>query len=430
MKVSPARAAAFDVLARVERERAFTSVLLPQYEENLSGADRGLCHELVLGTLRKQLWLDRLIDKLSGGKKLDLEVRIALRLGLYQLLSLQKVPAYSAIHESVNLVQRARKTSAKGIVNAILRRSTRETIELQFADDIERISIQHSHPRWLIERWSSLIGTEQAERLAATNDQPPPVAFRIIDHERPGLDQALSSSIASNYVDGCYLAAGNTGDLRELGSAGAIYFQDEGSQLVASSVAVAGHGRFLDVCAAPGGKTAMIAASQEPPAFSVAGDFYHRRVEHLRDNCLAQGAEHIAFVQYDAAGALPFAGGTFDAILLDAPCSGTGTIRHNPEIRYFLAPDDPKHLAEKQLSMLLTSLDLLRPGGQLVYSTCSLERDENEEVCARILVERPEIEKVRPNVHQHLITDEGYARTWPHRDNMDGFFIAAFQKSR
>src|SRR5437899_5316405 len=150
MNISPARVAAFDVLMRIKTERSFSSVLLPIHEENLSLPDRGLCHELTLGTLRRQIFLDKIIDQFAKGKKLDTAVRIAIRLGLYQLTFLDKIPAHAAINESVNLVQKAKKSSAKGFVNALLRRATREPIVSDFVDDIERLSVETSHPRWLI----------------------------------------------------------------------------------------------------------------------------------------------------------------------------------------------------------------------------------------------------------------------------------------
>src|SRR6187549_2845192 len=151
MKISPARTAAFDILMRVETERAFSSVLLPIAESELSPIDRPLCHELTLGTLRRQIYLDRVIGHFANGKKLDTEVRIALRLALYQLLYLDRVPNHAAIDESVNLVKRAKKTSAAGLVNAVLRRASREPVDLTFVDDFDRLAVETSHPRWLIE---------------------------------------------------------------------------------------------------------------------------------------------------------------------------------------------------------------------------------------------------------------------------------------
>ncbi|HEY2846888.1 MAG TPA: transcription antitermination factor NusB, partial [Pyrinomonadaceae bacterium] len=167
MGISPARVAAFDALIEIASKRAFSSIVLPQVEEGLSPADRGLCHELVLGVLRRQMWLDRLIDSSTGGRKLDRDVRITLRLGIFQLYFLDRVPDHAAVNDSVSLASRAKKSSAKGLVNAVLRKATRGTPQLDFADEIERISIEGSHPRWLIEKWASEFGQENAARLAA-----------------------------------------------------------------------------------------------------------------------------------------------------------------------------------------------------------------------------------------------------------------------
>lgn len=420
MKISPARTTAFDILLRIEREKSYSSVLLPTYEDNLAAADRALCHELVLGSLRRQILLDREIDVLTGNKKLDIEVRVAIRLGLYQLRFLTKVPQYSAINESVNLVQRAKKTSAKSLVNAVLRTVTRENVELRFANDIERISVEQSHPRWLIEKWADAIGIEQAGKLAAANNTPPPTAFRIIGEPTDDVALLLKASRRSEFVDGCYIWSG--GPLRSV----SIYIQDEASQMTALAVSVPSGGKFLDVCAAPGGKTGLIA--QRPGiGLIVAGEIHSHRVKFLQENCRKQGVK-ASVIQYNAEISMPFADETFDAVLTDASCSGTGTIRHNPEIRYFIESNDFVDLQAKQLRILQNASKLLKKSGLLVYSTCSIEREENEEVCHKFVTANAEFQKIEPNVPRRFITDEGFARTWPHRDDMDGFFIAAFRR--
>ena len=429
MNISPARTAAFDILLRIETEKAFSSALLPLFEENLSALDRGLCHELTLGTLRRQIYLDRFIDTFSAEKKLDIEVRIALRLALYQICFLTKVPQYSAINESVNLVQRARKTSAKGFVNAILRRAVKERPELTFIDDIDRISVETSHPRWLIEKWSSDFGIETAEAIAAANNRVPPTAFRMIGTASEFGENIASRARRSKYVEGCYIADLDERHLFELADAGQIYIQDEASQMVARAVKVSSGERFLDVCAAPGGKTTLIALGHEVQHVLIAaGDKHRSRLEFLRGNCRRQGVGSVRIIQFDAERDLPFAKDSFDVVLVDAPCSGTGTIRRNPEIRYFLNASDFANLFEKQLSILENASKLVRSGGSVIYSTCSLESEENEAVCKRFLGENPEFFKVMPSVPAAFITDNGFGRTWPQRDNMDGFFVAAFQR--
>lgn len=427
MKISPARVAAFDVLLRIEKEKAYSSVLLPFVEAALSPADRGLCHELTLGTLRRQIYLDEIINKLSSGKKIDIEVRIALRLALYQLIYLDKIPAYSAINESVNLVQKAKKTSAKGFVNAVLRRFLREKFELSYVDEIEQVSVETSHPRWLIERWKDVLGMEMASKFARSNNKIPNTAFRLIGEPTgPSSGLAVSSRQSLN-SDGCFLTDNRDQRLFDLAQQGEIYIQDEASQMTAKAVHVPPDGRFLDVCAAPGGKTGLIARRySESAEILLAGDLHWTRVEYLRANCRNQQADSVRIVQFDAEKDLPFENRTFDCVFVDAPCSGTGTIRHNPELRYSIESIDFAELAKKQLLILNNASKLVRVGGSLIYSTCSIEREENEDVCGEFLSRSAEFSSVRPNVPDRFISEDGFARTWPHRDDMDGFFIAAF----
>lgn len=427
MSISPSRVAAFDILNRIERDHAYSSSLLPQTANNLSPADRGLCYELTLGVLRQQLFLDRLIHTLSGGRRLDREVAIALRLGVYQMRFLERVPAYSAVSESVELVQRARKSSAKGFVNALLRKYQKQEPELQFADELDRVSVTTSHPRWLIEKWAEDMGMETAAELAEANNRLPETAFRVLIGNSD-VDKLLERSRPSEYVEGCFLTNGSITDVHPLAAGGLIYIQGEASQLTSMTVDVDPGESFLDVCAAPGGKTGHIARRSRESCLIVAGDLHRQRVEHLKMNCEMQGAGEVCIVQYDAVNGLPFANNSFDSILVDAPCSGTGTIRSNPELRYFLEPQDLQDLATKQLAILLNASKLLKRDGTLVYSTCSLEPEENEWVCASFVEKAGDIVQEQPRVGPKFLTPNGYARTWPHRDNMDGFFIAAFRR--
>lgn len=433
--VSPARIAAFEILHKIEAEKAFSSVLLSLYEENLSAKDRALCHELTLGVLRKQIYLDKIVEKFSNKKpaSFDLSVRIALRLGLYQILFTDKIPTFAAINESVNLVYRAKKRSAAGLVNAILRRATREPVELEFADETERISIETSHPRWLAEKWIAQFGFEEAEKLLAANNNAPDSVFRLTGKsdektvetlEKFGLEIA-----ASSIVSGAYRVSNSNEILRLYADAGKIYFQDEASQLVARAVNLQNGETFLDVCAAPGSKFTLIQNSKfKIQNLFVAGDLHFHRLRVLRESARKQGLNSVNLVEYNAEKSLPFADESFDAILLDAPCSGTGTIRHNPEIRYFLRKEDFAQLGEKQLKILSNASKLIKRGGRIIYSTCSLETEENEGVVERFLAVNNKFQKILPNLSEMFVTETGFARTLPQRDGIDGFFIAAFER--
>ncbi len=448
MKISPARIAAFEILLKIEKEKAFSSVLLPLYEEKLPPKDRGLCHVLTLGTLRKQIYLDRVIEKLTNKKtgKLDSAVLIILRIGLFQLLFLDKIPAHAAINDAVNLVVRAKKNSAKGLVNAVLRRATRETIELEYADETDKLVVETSHPRWLIEKWAKQFGLEETGKLAAANNETPELVFRLTaksDENTIEIFKKLGLEIhESKIVSNAWKVSGANEMLRLYAAEGKIYFQDEASLMVGQTVNLKISESFLDVCAAPGSKATFVAEEEKRrreekekgkpgkqiSTFLVAGDFHEQRVRFLKENCLKQGANFVNIARYDAEASLPFAEETFDVVLVDAPCSGTGTIRHNPEIRYFLRENDFVELADKQLRILKNASKVLKKNGRLIYSTCSLEWEENESIADKFSIENKEFERVAPQIAERFLTVEGYARTFPQTDNADGFFVAVFEK--
>ncbi|MEO5858329.1 MAG: 16S rRNA (cytosine(967)-C(5))-methyltransferase RsmB [Pyrinomonadaceae bacterium] len=423
MPISPARIAAYEILLRIERDRSYSSVLLPKYEADLNERDAGLCHQLVLGVLRRKLYLDKRIREHAGAKKIDVEVITALRIGVFQLIELDRVPDHSAVNDSVGLVQRARKVSAKGFVNAILRRIAGESIPAGNGGSIDELSAELSHPRWLLERWIDQFGFEQAVSIAIANNQPSRTAYRLTGKDPDAKIEGFPSEIAS----GGFTVPRLTASLRELAEAGNIYFQDEASQLIAGLISIPLGGSFLDVCAAPGGKMSMIALKNRT-ARVIGGDIYRSRVEFLRSNCLSQGLSSVQVVQYDAAVSLPFEDSSFDSVLVDAPCSGTGTIGSNPEIRYSLRREDIDELARKQLSILLNASKLVKQGGLIYYSTCSLEQEENEDVVAAFLENSSDFSAVASTVDERFATVQGFTRTFPDRDGTDGFFFATLSR--
>lgn len=444
-KVSPARLAAFEILRKIEQEKAFSSVLLPQREEKLSPPDRALCHQLTLGVLRRKLYLDRVIQSFSKSniEKFDLEILISLRIGLFQLLFLDKIPDFSAINESVNLAHLAKKRSATGLVNALLRRAAREkNFRFGFADEVERVSVETSHPRWLIEHWARFFGFEKTEKLARANNETPPLSFRLTgksDERTIETLRKLNLDITESEIAAGAFRVGKPNEMLFAFTAeGRIYFQEESSQLVGETVNLQDNETFFDVCAAPGSKFTQICGGSNFKAqdfddkhtkrIAVAGDLHEHRLRFLRESAENQGLEQINLVACDAEKQLPFADGAFDCVLLDAPCSGTGTIRHNPEIRYFLTEKDFLELQAKQLAILQNASKMLKSGGRVVYSTCSLERQENEAVIERFLESNLEFEKVSPQLKSKFLTAESFARTFPDRDATDGFFIAVLKK--
>lgn len=424
-QVSPARRAAFEILRRVA-DGAFSSVLLAAEEPGLKPADRALCHELVLGVLRWQLYLDKIVEHFAKRsiESLDLPVRIALRMGLYQLRFLSRIPAAAAVNESVTLVRSAKLSSAAAFVNAVLRRAIREADydpAAETQDPLEKIAIATSHPVWSIERWANSFGLAEAEAFARANNDIPPTAFRVI-HMRASQEDVLSqltdagaSIEPSTIAENAFRVSGASARLRELSAAGKIYLQDEASQLVPQLLNLQPGERALDLCAAPGGKTTLLADLVNDNAFIVAADRYATRLNTVTTTTALHQLHSINPLLLDAGQQLPFAPASFDRVLVDAPCSGTGTLRRNPEIRWRLTNDDIQTFATAQQQFLLNAARVVKPGGRLVYSTCSVEREENEQVVEHFLQTKPDF---------HVLKT---LRTWPHREGSDGFFMVLFE---
>ena len=447
--VSPARLAAFEILRRVEEEDSYAAPLLAGAAETLRPEDRALCYELVLGTLRWQLWLDCLIEHYSGrsAEKLDAPVRRALRLGLYQLRRLTRVPASAAVNESVNLAYHARLRSAATFINGVLRRATREPDydpAEKVNNPIEKIAVRTSHPAWLIEKWVAMLGAEEAESLAAANNETPPLSFRVSNRVNElrattegiieKLRQAGVIAEQSRVAPGGWRVRGAAGGtiLRELASEGLIYIQDEASQLVAQMLGARGGERVLDVCAAPGSKTTHLAALAGDEAMIVAGDVYQHRLRLVREAAERQNLTSVRLLAFDAELSLPFAEESFDRVLVDAPCTGTGTLRHNPEIRWRISNRDITELAARQKKILGNAARVVRRGGRLVYSTCSIEREENECVVEEFLTRNINFRQIAVSASPaspHVMEEAGGVRTWPHRDDVDGFFMGAFERA-
>ena len=443
MTLSPARKTAVDILQRVETDKSYAANLLAsEMADRLSPVDRRLTYELVLGVLRWQSQLDYLIEQLSGRsvKKLDLAVLLALRIGLYQIRFLSRIPDSASVNESVELVKRSRYKSAAGFVNALLRKSIKDSDDILArldSDSPDDISIKFSHPRWLIERWTGQSGLAATKELAAANNQPPPVTFRLnqfkssIEKATQLLAESGIEFVASDLCPGAFRTThGAAGSLKELADSGVIYFQDEGSQLVASLVNAQPGESILDLCAAPGSKTTALSASMNNGGRIIACDLHSHRLSLLKRTCGVLGVSNINPVVVDAAHRLPFTDEIkFDRVLVDAPCSGTGTLRHNPEIKWRLMPEQMPELGILQSQILSNAAEHVKPGGRLVYSTCSLEREENEDVVTQFLQNHKEFELQQPeNLNQTVLTKQGFIRTYPNRHSCDGFFAAVLKK--
>jgi 16S rRNA (cytosine967-C5)-methyltransferase len=351
--VSPSRRAAFEILLAVEAG-GLTSTLLPERTATLDPRDAGLATELVLGVLRRRPQLHFLLDQRAArpAASLDLPVRLALELGAYQLRFLDRIPPHAAVGESVELVKQAGKRSAAGFANAILRRLP--ALPGAWPTD----ELHACLPAWLLARWQRQFGLEAALAAAGAALQTPPCYVRV----PPGFEPP--PGLETTTLPGCFLAPG--------GPPPRLRIMDIGAQAIVPLLDLQPGHRFLDLCAAPGNKTAV--ALETPNLFAVACDASPRRLRRL---LLERGA--AARVQLDAAQPLPF-GPVFDRILVDAPCSGTGTLARHPEIKWRLLPGDLARHATRQRAILRNALACLKPGGLLVYATCSLEPEENKDI--------------------------------------------------
>jgi 16S rRNA (cytosine967-C5)-methyltransferase len=355
----------------------FSSDLLARETATLDSRDAGLAEEIALGVLRWRGAIDWILEKLTGRpvKKLDLEVLTALRMGVYQLRWLDRIPAHAAINESVELIKRARKRSATGFANAILRKVTRDPVE--WPDEATRLSC----PQWLLDRWSAAYGADTAQRIAEANLRRPERFVRVT----PG--DPVPEGLEPTDVEGAYVSQGSVGER----------VQDISSQTIVPLLDLRAGQTFLDLCSAPGNKTAQ---ALEAGIHAVAADVSPARLVHVR-------RLGIPLLALDATQPLPF-GRKFDRILVDAPCSGTGTLMRNPEIKWKLTPADLLELQARQTAILRNALAVLAPGGRLVYSTCSLEPEENEAVpvLTKIGCVRRTLQRI------------------PGRDRGDGFYAA------
>lgn len=440
------RQAACDVLLRIRREGCYADQLMDRElaRGNLSGPDRGLFAELVFGVLRRQGTLDHILTGLLQQPlaRLEPQVLILLRLGLYQLVYLDRIPESAAVNETVNLTKQA-LPRASGLVNAVLRNYLRHRDTITFPDPVAApaasVAARHSHPAWLVKLWFSQLGERETELLAEASSCQPPLTLRVntLKTTRDELLQRLrDNAIAAApcrfsphgiLVEGRHHIPGLPGFAQ-----GLFAVQDEASQMAALLLAPRPEERLLDACAAPGGKATHLAQLMENRGELLAMDLSRNKLPLIRESAQRLGISIISTRAADLLQSGAFPAEAFDRVLLDAPCSGLGVIRRNPEAKWRLTPADITRLAATQKTMLKNAVRLLKPGGVLLYSTCSTTLEENEDVVRDFLSRHGDC--VLENLNglfpqwRELFTGEGMFRAWPHRHAMDGFFAARLRK--
>ena len=427
--IAPARRAAIDALAVIDSGDLDMGSAIAKARAGLSDErDRALLLEVVTGTLRMQAALDYQLSLRVKRPlhKLDAAVLRVLRMSGFQLLYLSRLPASAVINDAVELTRRSGKSSAAGLTNAVLRSLSRDRGALTWPprDNIsEHLSTVQSHPRWLVDRWLDRYGPAATEAWLAFNNEPAAMCLAVNRHVTSR--EALATELAEAGVRTEPTARAAHGlrvvEGRPLATAafteGRFIVQDEASQLIGELVQPKSGATVLDVCASPGGKTLALSAAVGPTGTVIASDVRPQRVRLLARTMARCKVPNATVVHIPADGPLPFAAEAFDLVLIDAPCSGLGTIRRDPDIRWRRAPDDLARLAATQSALLSRAAELVTPGGRMLYSTCSSEPEENEHVVATFLAS-----------HSGFSLERSH-QTLPFRDDLEAFFGAVIRRT-
>lgn len=448
--IAKARRCAYLALLTIESGDATLPTTLATERKNLNDErDQKLLLDIVTGTVRWKRLIDYFIKHFSQRElsKIDVEIKIILRLSIYQLLYLNRVPAAAVVNDAVNLTRTIRKKSADTFVNGVLRTLIRQRHDLptpsrpteksSYADAESYLGITYSHPDWLVRRWIERFGFESTEEWVKFNNEIPPVMLRV--NRLKGTQLTIASKLSvegietesSHYSpDGLQVITGNP--VKRI-SDGLFFIQDEASQLIAPLLGIKNGDIVLDLCAAPGGKTTQLASVVGPKGLVVASDVRRNRLRLLKKSASLSGSDRIRIVEISSSGPLPYRI-AFDRVLVDAPCSGLGTIRRDPDIRWKRQPEELTILGKNQGILLDRAATIVKPKGRLVYSTCSTEPEENEEVIDSFLDRQPDFRLLDlrtlpvPKTLNPLIDDRGMFRTRPFLDHLDGFFAAALSR--
>jgi 16S rRNA (cytosine967-C5)-methyltransferase len=447
MKKTP-RHIAVEILNRVEEQDAFAEPLLDtalSHARLMNIRDRSLITQVVYGTLRMRGHMDWIIGHLYKGDYLSMDVSIKniMRTGLYQLLFTDRIPDFAVVDEAVEITKKMHPAGS-GLVNAILRNAIRKKGTIAYPDmkkdPAHHISVLHSHPLWMVKKWIEILGVEETALLCKANNEIPLAVLRVntIKTTREKLidecsRQGMDVKVTVFSPDGMILSHPAM-PIRETAfySAGHIQVQDEASQLISRLVDPKPGENVLDVCSGTGGKTTHLAALMNNRGRITAFDISEKKIADLKKNAERLGVINIDTKTGDARKMQEEAiYGSFDRILVDAPCTGLGTLRRNPEIKWRTKEEDPKKFSALQKTILASAAQYLRKGGFLIYSTCTITSDENEEVIDDFIVHHKDFICVHPPdaINSFLIGDMGYFKSYPHKHGTDGFFGAVLVKN-
>ncbi|MFC4545927.1 16S rRNA (cytosine(967)-C(5))-methyltransferase RsmB [Paenactinomyces guangxiensis] len=447
-----AREWALDILLQVEQNQSYSNLLLNRALQisRLDQRDKRLVTELVYGSIQRLNTLDWILNQLvkKGIASLQPWVRQLLRLGIYQLVYLDKIPVRAAVHETVHIAKKRGHKGITSLVNGVLRSYLRQKEQLALPADPQTTSekaIAYSHPEWLVKRLEQMVGAQAAKQIMEADNTPPKISVRVntlkTDRDsfiRKWKEKQEGEAVPSEVVpDGVIIQGGGNPAYSSLYQQGFCTVQDESSMLVGRLLAPQPGMTVLDACAAPGGKTTHLAEQMNNQGLIIACDLHPHKIDLIRSNADRLGTAIVETKALDTR-ELPARleqGFLFDAILLDAPCSGLGVIRRKPDIKWSKEAQQIDSLVRLQKELLDTVASLLRPGGTLLYSTCTWELRENSEQVGQFLQRHPEFEPdpemnrlLPPIVRETALTGEGWVQILPHHFHSDGFFIARLIK--
>ncbi|HUI63216.1 MAG TPA: 16S rRNA (cytosine(967)-C(5))-methyltransferase RsmB [Bacteroidota bacterium] len=436
------RGTAVKILNRVERTDSYLDKVLDieLKSPDLSDVDKGLLTELVHGVLRWQNRLDWVLNGFSHGNfsKSEINIKNTLRVALYQVLFLDRIPHAAAVNEGVEFIKRIRGEKPAGLVNAVLRNIIRNIEGIRYPpaeeDQVQYLAVYYSHPQWMVKRWAARFGIEETKKLLIANNERPSLALRINKLKiEPGmflrqLEQQEIEYTGSSHVDYFVRVKGlaRIGQM-ELFRNGMFTVQDESAALPCLLLSPKPGERVIDLCAAPGGKTTNIAEIMKNEGEVIAVDKYEAKLSLIRASCERLGLRNVSL---RAADATMLEAEAADKVLLDVPCSGLGVLMKKPDIKWKRDVSDILKLTRIQTSLMENAAPLVKPGGALVYCTCTMEPEENQQIVRTFLERHPEfaLENAQAYVSHDLVNAEGFVETYPHRHDMDGSFAARLVK--
>ena len=445
-KIDLARNAAVRIVYRVLREGAYSNIALKEELDKgkLERLDKALVTEIVNGTLRNLTRIDWITTRFIKAKRIDPWIEDIIRCGIYQILFLDRVPDSAVCNESAELARKHGHEGAVRFVNGVLRNISRSKENPEYPDKSKNaagyLSVFYSHPEWIVRKWIKDYGMEFTEALLNANNEKPPFTIRCnrLRIEKEELiavlsEEGIECADGSYNAEAIHIRATSSIETKESFKKGYYQVQDESSMLVAHIADPKPGDRILDICSAPGGKTTHMAELMDNKGEVVARDIYGHKLRLVEENCVRLGVSIVRTELHDAMVIDESSLERFDKVLLDAPCSGLGVMRRKPDLRWKKEPDNFKELAEMQRKMLKLASGYVKPGGKLLYSTCTINRTENNDIVRDFISNNNgfQLESIIGQLPEKLVCEsayQGFLELYPNIHGTDGFYIAKMEK--